>query len=165
MPTNYFLVRAKRIKNIYYLVIAIIVAQILYFPANYKYLHLPLMFLTLITVDLYEFKYRNYSDEYKILGSLLFCAIIAILDKYVNLDLKVLYYCFLTIGIYFNFKLMNNTKKIFSLKSEKKQINSRNKKLFKGNGKFMQGYCVIIQIVLLTTMVYIIMDIMGLVRF
>lgn len=162
MSTNNILLKAKKIKNIYYVVGAFMVAQLLYFPADYKYFHLPLLFLTLITVDLYEFKYRNYYEEYKILGSLFICTLVAILDKYMNIELKIIYYCFLTISIYFNYKLMDYTQKTFSLKSEKKRINDRNKKLYKGNGKFMKWYCRIIKLVLFAAVGYMMMDIFGL---
>lgn len=164
MSTNDILLKAKKIKNVYYGVGAFIVAQLLYFPANYKYFHLPLLLLTLITVDLYEFKYRDYDEEYKILGSLLGCAFIAILDKYINMDLKILYFGFLLVAIYFNYKLMSYSQQTFSSKSEMKRINDRNKKLYKKDGKFMKMYFVIIKLVLIVAVGYLIIDILGLVN-
>lgn len=164
MSTNNILLKAKKIKNVYYGVGAFMVAQLLYFPANYKYFHLPLLLLTLITVDLYEFKYRDYDEEYKILGSLLGCSFIAILDKYTNIDLKIVYYFFLLVAIYFNYKLMSYSQQTFSLKSEMKRINDRNKKLYKDNGKFMKIYFIIIKFVLIVTVGYLIIDVFGLVN-
>ncbi|MBN2285907.1 MAG: hypothetical protein JXQ26_01715 [Tissierellales bacterium] len=161
MSSNTIALEAKKIKNIYYISATLLIAQQIYFPATYKYFHLPLLFLTLITVDLFEFKYRNYKEEIIILGSLMMCATIAGASQFFQLDLKSLYYVSLTIAMGYNFRLMDYTQKTFSSKSEMKRINSRNIKLFKGNGSFMRYYCRLIKLLLVVSWGYMWLDLFG----
>lgn len=156
--------KAKRIKNVYYFVLAAAIAQQLYVPVDYKYFHLPLVFLTLITVDMYNFDYRDYANEYRILFLLGCSTLTAALDGLTELDFRMLYYILMAGSMYFIGRLMYNTVKVFSIGREgEKHINDRSVKLFKSGGMFMRIYGILIIVIMIVAFAYMMFDLMGLV--
>jgi hypothetical protein len=154
--------RAKKIRNIYYFVLVIAIAQQLYVPVEYKYFHLPLVFLTLITADMYNFDYRDYVNEYKILFLLGCSTLTAAADGFSELDLRILYYIFMAGSMYFIIKFMYHTVKVFSLGKEgEKQINERNVKLFKSGGMFMRIYGMLIIVIIVLAFIYMMFEFLG----
>lgn len=152
--------KAQRIKNIYYAVLAIIIAQLLYYPAEYKYFHLPLFILTLITVDLFNFEFRNYLNELIILFLLACSAFTAVADHFTGLNLKILYYFLMFISMGFVARIMVNMINIFSSGDDgKKHINDRNILLFRSNGLFMKIYGIVAVCIICTTFIYMLFDI------
>lgn len=156
--------KAKRIKNVYYFVLAAAIAQQLYVPVDYKYFHLPLVFLTLITVDMYNFDHRDYANEYRILFLLGCSTLTAALDGLTELDFRMLYYILMAGSMYFIGRLMYNTVKVFSIGREgEKHINDRSVKLFKSGGMFMRIYGILIIVIMIVAFAYMMFDLMGLV--
>lgn len=156
--------KAKRIKNVYYFVLAAAIAQQLYVPVDYKYFHLPLVFLTLITVDMYNFDYRDYANEYRILFLLGCSTLTAALDGFTELDFRMLYYILMAGSMYFIGRLMYNTVKVFSMgRQGEKHINDRSVKLFKSGGMFMRIYGILIIVIMIVAFAYMMFDLMGLV--
>ena len=154
--------KAKRIKNVYYFVLAAAIAQQLYIPADYKYFHLPLLFLTLITADMYNFDYRDYVNEYRILFLLGCSTFAAIADGFADMNFRILYYILMTASMYFVIKLIYSTIKVFTMGREgEKYINDRNVKLFKSGGMFMRGYGTFIIAIIVLAFVYMIYDLIG----
>jgi hypothetical protein len=153
--------KAKRIKNVYYFVLAAAIAQQLYIPVEYKYFHLPLLFLTLITADVYNFDCRDYANEYKILFLIGCSTLAAVADGLSVMDFKVLYYMLMSAAMYFVVKLIYDTVKVFSMGGKgKKYINDRNVKLFKSNGMFMRGYGMFLIAIIVLAFVYMIYDLL-----
>jgi len=156
--------KAKRIKGAYYFVLAAAIGQQLYLPVDYKYFHLPLVFLTLITVDMYNFEYRDYANEYKILFLLGCSTLTAAVDGITELDFRILYYILMAGSMYFIGRLMYSTVKVFSMGREgEKHINDRNVKLFKSGGSFMKIYGMLIIVIMIVAFAYMMLDLMGLV--
>ena len=154
--------KAKRIKSVYYFVLAVAIAQQLYMPVGYKYFHLPLLMLTLITVDMYNFDCRDYVNEYRILFMLGCSTLTAALDGFTELDFRFLYYILMTVSMYFVIKLMYNTVKVFSMGREgEKRINDRNIKLFKSGGKFMRVYGMLVIAIIILAFAYMLLDVLG----
>lgn len=156
--------KAKRIKGAYYFVLAAAIAQQLYVPAEYKYFHLPLVFLTLINADMYNFDYRDYVNEYRILFLLGCSTLTAAVDGFTELDFRILYYIFMAGSMYFIGRFMYDTVKVFSMGREgEKYINDRNVKLFKSGGRFMKIYGMLIIVIMIVAFAYMMFDLMGLV--
>lgn len=156
--------KAKRIKNVYYFVLAAAIAQQLYIPADYKYFHLPLLFLTLITADMYNFDYRDYANEYRILFLIGSSTLVAVADGLAAVDFRILYYMLMSAAMYFVIRFILGTVKVFSMGGEgKKQINDRNVKLFKSNGLFMKGYGMVLIAIIVLAFAYMVYDLIILV--
>jgi hypothetical protein len=154
--------KAKKIKSIYYFVLAITIAQQLYMPADYKYFHLPLVFLTLITVDMYNFDYRDFVNEYRILFFLGCSTLTAAADGFSELDFRILYYILMALAMYFVGNLMYSTVKVFSMGREgEKRINDRNIKLFKSGGMFMKVYGMLVIVIMVLAFAYMMFDLLG----
>lgn len=151
--------KAKRIKNVYYFVFAAAIAQQLYIPADYKYFHLPLLFLTLITADVYNFDYRDYANEFRILFFIACSTLVAVADGFAAADFRILYYILMSAAMYFVIRLIYGTVKVFSMGGEgEKYINDRNVKLFKGNGRFMRVYGMFLIAIIVLAFVYMVYD-------
>ena len=151
--------KAKRIKNVYYFVIAATIAQQLYMPADYKYFHLPLLFLTLITADVYNFDYRDYANEFRILFFIAGSTLVAAAGGFAAVDFRILYYVLMSAAMYFVIRLIYDTIKVFSMGGEgKKYINDRNVKLFKANGRFMRIYGMFLIAIIVLAFVYMLYD-------
>lgn len=151
--------KARRIKNVYYFVLASAIAQQLYIPVEYKYFHLPLLFLSLITADIYNFDYREYVNEYRILFLIGSSVLVAVTDGLTAIDLKVFYYILLSLAMYFLIRTIHSTIKVFSMgDGGKDYINDRNIKLFKNGGLFMRVYGVFLIAIILMAFVYMIYD-------
>lgn len=159
-----FALKAKRIKNVYYFVLAAAIAQQLYIPADYKYFHLVLLFLTLITADMYNFDYRDYANEYRILFLIGCSTLVVAADGLSPVDFRILYYILMSAAMYFVIRLIHDTVKVFSVGGEgKKYINDRNVKLFKNNGLFMRAYGKALIAIIVLAFIYMIYDLIILV--
>ncbi|SHJ39895.1 hypothetical protein SAMN02745751_02469 [Dethiosulfatibacter aminovorans DSM 17477] len=159
-----FALKAKRIKNVYYFVLAAAIAQQLYIPADYKYFHLALLFLTLITADMYKFDYRDYANEYRILFLIGCSTLVVVADGLSPVDFRILYYILMSTAMYFVIRLIHDTVKVFSMGGEgKKFINDRNVKLFKNNGLFMRAYGKALIAIIVLAFIYMIYDLIILV--
>ena len=122
------------------------------------------MFLTLITVDMYNFDYRDYANEYKSLFLLGCSTLTAAVDGITELDFRILYYMLMAGSMYFIGRLMYSTVKVFSMGREgEKHINDRNVKLFKSGGSFMKIYGMLIIVIMIVAFAYMMLDLMGLV--
>jgi len=108
---------------------------------------------------MFNFDFRDYVNEYKILFLFGCSTLAAIADGLSAVDFKLLYYILMSAAMYFVIKLIYFTIKVFSMGSKgEKYINDRNVKLFKNNGLFMRVYGIFLIGIIVLAFVYMIYD-------
>lgn len=99
----YFMVKTLRnpryFNAIYQILLAMVIAQQIYAPQGFKYVHLALVFIRMIISEAYDAKHRFQKNEEYFILAILVTTLVSIVEKILTINLGLVYLLALAVAV------------------------------------------------------------------